>query len=209
MGNSTSRLNLTEAEHELLRFTWMIVANADYNRNPPAPSSSGSDTRSVHSQHCDNDDASSNHSSCSEAGTLQTTGSNAAEPPHVSLADLVTKKVFHVAFYDKFFKLSPESRSLFPENRSKAGEVIRVMLGVITTGKWGADTSIKHLVKVHAHMRLTKRQFEAFAIAFARTMEYKLDKLCTVYVSQLWERACREVAMALYDGLKREGCTGD
>jgi len=195
MGNSTSRLNLTESEHELLRFTWLIVANADYNRG-----SSPSDSKASVSSN--DDDSSSINSSSDDAVT-----SSSSEPVHVNLSDLVTKKVFHVAFYDKFFKLSPESRHLFPDNRTKAGEVLKVMLNIITSGKWGE--SLKHLVKVHTKMRLTKRQFEAFAIAFARTMEYKLDKLCTVYVSQLWERACRLVSMTLYDALKKEGCTGD
>jgi len=192
MGANASKVHggnehFTDSDHELLRFTWFIVANADYNR----PQVGDDDAASIHSMH-----------------SIETANGDGGSDHVVDLHNLIMKNVFHVAFYEKFFKLSPESRALFPENRSRAGEVLKVMINAITTGTWEAG-KLEHIVKVHAKYKLTKAQMEAFALAFARTMEYKLDRLCTVYISKLWERACLNIAMIVYKELKKIGATGD
>ena len=190
MGQGIAKLDVSESERELLRFTWRVVANADYGNNPGTSVSS----RSSSSMAKEEDDASDDMSEHSFS-------SDADDSP-VNLEALLHKKVFHVAFYEKFFKLSPVSRQVFPENKMKMGDILKVILNMGTNHD---AATIKRLVNVDKGLSLSKGQFEAFAIAFARTVEYKLDKLCTVYVAKLWERVCMGVAMSLYAELKRNG----
>jgi len=194
MGQGIAKLDVSESERELLRFTWRVVANADYGNNPGTSVSS----RSSSSMAKEEDDASDDMSEHSFS-------SDADDSP-VNLEALLHKKVFHVAFYEKFFKLSPVSRQVFPENKMKMGDILKVILNMGTNHD---AATIKRLVNVHKGLSLSKGQFEAFAIAFARTVEYKLDKLGTVYVARLWERVCMGVAMSLYAELKRNGATVD
>lgn len=194
MGAGIAKLDVSEADRELLRFTWRVVANADYGNNAPTTSQlSGSKTSLTSSSK--EDDETSEHS-------FQSEGDDAP----ANLGNLMNKKVFHVAFYEKFFKLSPVSRQLFPENRMKMGDILKVILNMGTSHD---AATIKRLVSVHKEFRLGRQQFEAFGIAFARTIEYKLDNLCTVYVAKLWERVCMGVAMSLYSELKKAGATAD
>jgi len=189
---SISKLDLSEADRELLRFTWRVVANADDGTNPPQLSSLTSASKSslTPSNSTKDDDDASEHSFSSET-----------DDSLINLGTLMHKKVFHFA-YEKFFKLSPASCQIFPENKMKMGDILKVILNMGTNHD---AATIKRLVSVHKEYKLSKQQFEAFA----RTIEYKLDKLCTVYVAKLWERVCMGVAMLLYCELKKEGATSE
>jgi nitric oxide dioxygenase len=123
-------------------------------------------------------------------------------------ADLVRKSFdemgsirrnFAVKFYNRFFEVMPDARSLFPDDMEKQYlklmDTIAALVGALDNDAL-FQSIIGHTARQHARFGVTSSQLAAFGDALIWTLEQQFSSAFTPELKQAW--------VALYEAMQTE-----